>query len=31
LQESKRALAAAALEGGPAAELTREDLIALLA
>ncbi|MBM4385798.1 MAG: DEAD/DEAH box helicase [Deltaproteobacteria bacterium] len=30
LQESKRALAAAALDGGPGAELTREDLIALL-
>jgi superfamily II DNA or RNA helicase len=31
LQESKRALAAAAIDGGGAAELTREDLIALLA
>ncbi|HEU4431047.1 MAG TPA: DEAD/DEAH box helicase [Myxococcota bacterium] len=31
LQESKRALASAALEGAAAAELTRNDLIALLA
>jgi superfamily II DNA or RNA helicase len=30
LQESKRGLAAAALDGGAGAELTREDLIALL-
>jgi SNF2 family DNA or RNA helicase len=30
LQESKRALAAAALDGGTGAELTREDLLALL-
>ncbi|HEY8123068.1 MAG TPA: DEAD/DEAH box helicase [Myxococcota bacterium] len=31
LQQSKRALAAAALDGGAGGELTREDLIALLA
>ena len=30
LQESKRAIAAAALDGGAGAELTREDLLALL-
>jgi SNF2 family DNA or RNA helicase len=31
LQESKRAIASAALDGGAGAELTREDLLALLA